>query len=135
MTDARPLILTRTDHDRLERLIEQHSEGRNAELAELLEQELARAEIRAVAPPDVVTMNSHVVFEDEETGARREVYLCYPHEVAAGEGRVSVLAPIGSALIGLSVGQTIEWPVPNGTKRLRIVAVPRAEHGEAVHAD
>ena len=127
MTQERHLIVTKTDLERLQRVLDVHGSGRNAELAELLEQELTRAEVMSAqeVPADVVTMNSTVVFEDEETGARREVTLCYPQDARSDEGRVSVLAPVGSALIGLSVGQSIEWPFPGGrTRTLRIVAVP-----------
>ena len=127
MTQERRIIITKTDLDRLQRVIEQHGEGRNAELAEMLDLELARAEVRSSQdiPPDVVTMNSTVIFEDEETGTRREVSLSYPQDARSDEGRISVLAPIGSALIGLSAGQSIEWPMPGGrTRRLRVVAVP-----------
>ncbi|QRK07071.1 nucleoside diphosphate kinase regulator [Archangium violaceum] len=127
MTQERHIIVTETDLERLQRVLDVHGNGRNAELAEMLEQELARAEIMSAqeVPADVVTMNSTVVFEDEETGSRREVTLCYPQDARSDEGRISVLAPIGSALIGLSVGQSIEWPFPGGrTRTLRIVAVP-----------
>ncbi|WNG57680.1 nucleoside diphosphate kinase regulator [Archangium gephyra] len=123
----RRIIVTETDLERLQRVIEQSSGGRNATLAEMLDLELARAEVTSSQkiPPDVVTMNSTVVFEDEESGARREVTLCYPWDARSDEGRVSVLAPVGSALIGLSVGQSIDWPMPGGrTRTLRIVAVP-----------
>ncbi len=126
MTQERRIIITELDNERLQRTIEQHGGGRNAELVEMLEQELARAEIMSAEdiPPDVVTMNSTVVFEDEETSARREITLSYPQDARSDEGRISVLAPIGSALLGLSAGQAIEWPVPGGrTRRLRIVAV------------
>lgn len=127
MTQERHIFVTETDLDRLQRLIELHSGGRNAALIEMLEQELARAEVVSAQeiPPDVVTMNSTVVFEDKETGARREVTLCYPQDARSDEGRISVIAPIGSALLGLSVGQSIDWPVPGGrTRTLRIIAVP-----------
>ncbi|WP_375766648.1 nucleoside diphosphate kinase regulator [Archangium gephyra] len=127
MTQERHILVTETDLDRLQRLIELHGDGRNAELVEMLEQELARAEVTSAqeVPPDVVTMNSTVVFEDEETGAHRRVTLCYPQDARSDEGRISVIAPIGSALLGLSVGQSIQWPVPGGrTRTLRIVAVP-----------
>lgn len=126
MTPERPLLVTETDLARLQRLVELHSDGRNAALVEMLEQELARAQVTSSqdVPPDVVTMNSTVIYEDKETGARREVTLCYPQDARSDEGRISVLAPIGSALLGLSVGQSIEWPVPGGrTRTLRIVAV------------
>ncbi len=125
MTSHRRIVLIQSDLERLQRLVDQNDGGRNAELADALESELVRAEV--VAPeqlsPDVVTMNSTVVFQEEETGERREVTLCYPHEASGKEGRVSVLAPVGSALIGLSVGDSIDWVVPNGHKRLRIVEV------------
>ena len=127
MSQERHIIVTETDLERLQRVIEQHNDGRNAELAELLEQELARAQVTSsqAVPPDVVTMNSVVVYEDEETGAHRKVTLCYPRDASSDEGRISVLAPIGSALIGLSVGQSIAWPIPGGrTKMLRVVSVP-----------
>jgi regulator of nucleoside diphosphate kinase len=86
--------------------------------------ELDRADIvpfRAV-PPDVVTMNSRVVFEDETTGEFRIVTIVYPHEADPSEGKISVMAPGGSALLGLSVGQSIEWCFPDGRPRtLRVV--------------
>lgn len=127
MTQERPLLVTETDLERLQRVIELHSGGRNAELVEMLEHELARAQVTSSqdVPPDVVTMNSTVVYEDQETGTRREVTLCYPQDARSDEGRISIIAPIASALLGLSVGQSIKWPVPGGrTRTLRIVAVP-----------
>jgi regulator of nucleoside diphosphate kinase len=127
MTREHHLIVTDTDLQRLERVVEQYGGPRNAPLVDQLEAELARAVVTSSQhiPADVVTMNSTVVFEDEETGERREVTLVYPKDAKSEEGRISVLAPVGSALIGLSVGQVIEWPLPAGrTRRLRIVAVP-----------
>lgn len=111
------------DLDRLQRLLEQESSGRNAALVERLDQELSRAEVVEQVPPDVVAMHSTVVFEEESTGARRTVRLCYPHEARSVPGGVSVLAPIGAALLGLGVGQRITWDVPGGRRRLRILSV------------
>ncbi len=72
-------------------------------------------------PPGVVTMNSRVRYADETTGQTREIEIVYPSEADASAGRVSVLAPVGSALIGLSVGQQIDWEFPNGRSiRLRV---------------
>jgi regulator of nucleoside diphosphate kinase len=86
--------------------------------------ELDRADIvpfRTV-PPDVVTMNSRVAFEDETAGEFRIVTIVYPQEADPSEGKVSVMAPVGSALLGLSVGQSIEWCFPDGRPRtLRVV--------------
>ncbi len=68
-------------------------------------------------------MNSDVIYEDTASGAQRAVRLVYPKD-AAGHGRVSVLAPVGSALLGLRPGQQIDWPTPGRTHHLRVLAVP-----------
>ena len=93
---------------------------------EMLEDELTAAKVVSSkeVPPGVVTMNSVVLFEDVETGQRHEVTLVYPDEGAGALGRVSILAPIGGALLGLSVGSSIEWPVPGGrARRVRVIEV------------
>ena len=86
--------------------------------------ELDRADIvtSLSVPPDVVTMYSRVAFEDETTGQSRVVTIVYPQDADASEGKISVMAPVGSALLGLSVGQSIEWCFPDGRPRtLRVV--------------
>ncbi|MBZ4422765.1 nucleoside diphosphate kinase regulator [Myxococcus sp. RHSTA-1-4] len=119
------IIIARDDLDRLQRVIEKYDDERAATLADMLDRELGRAEIvpRDQLPGDVVAMNSTVLFQDEETGARRELMLCYPEDARGVEGRLSILSPIGSALLGLSIGQTIEWPVHGGRRRLTVLAV------------
>lgn len=91
--------------------------------ATALEEELGRADIvepRAV-PPTLVTMNSTVRFAFDESDEQFELTLCYPRDAGA-PGTVSILAPIGSALLGLSVGDSIDWPVPGGDhRRVRIL--------------
>jgi regulator of nucleoside diphosphate kinase len=62
-------------------------------------------------------MNSRVLYVDETTGERRLVQIVYPTEADASDGKVSILAPVGAALLGLSVGQAIEWDFPDGTRR------------------
>jgi regulator of nucleoside diphosphate kinase len=80
---------------------------------------------RGEIPKDVVTMNSRVVFENETTGERREVTLVYPPHADIAAGKISVLVPIGTALLGLRVGQAIDWELPSGGKeRYRIIDVP-----------
>ncbi len=119
-----PIALTRHDLKCLERLLE--SERIKAlPGAEALRDELDRAS--AVAPeniaPDVVTMNSTVRFVDEKANVEHELTLVYPHQ-AGKAGTVSIFAPVGSALLGLAVGQSIEWQVPDGRElTLRVVAV------------
>lgn len=116
------ILISPSDLHNLQRLLEQQEAGRDAPFVERLEQELARAEVVAPLPAGVVAMNSTVIFEDA-AGTRRQLRLCYPQEARTGAGCVSVLAPIGSALIGLSEGQSIEWEVPGGRRRLRVLAV------------
>ena len=113
-----PIIITRVDLQRLERLLdslEEYGPG-----AEALEQELARAQVvgHDEVPAGVVTMNSRVHCREEASGKDYHLTLVYPQD-AGGEGRVSILAPVGSALLGLSVGQHIDWPAPGG-KQLKL---------------
>ncbi len=125
-----PITVAREDFDRLQRVLEQHGDGRLASLAEALDEELSRANLvpRNQLPADVVAMESTVVFADAENGAKREFVLCWPGDARGQEGRISILSPIGSALIGLRVGQSIDWPVHGGGKRrLTILEVRRAE--------
>lgn len=115
------ILITKTDLERLLPVIDQHDTPASDSLAS----ELHRAEVidqRAV-PANVVTMNSEVVYEDCTTGVQRRVTLVFPKDADAGRGHVSVLAPIGSALLGLRVGQAIEWQVPSGTKQIRVLEI------------
>jgi regulator of nucleoside diphosphate kinase len=123
MANLPQIYLTQDDADRLLKLVEAQP-GRQSEK---LESELVRANVvpRDEIPDDVVTMNSRVVFEDETTRERREVTLVYPGSADIDAGRISVLVPIGTALLGLRVGQSIDWELPGGEKhRYRIVDVP-----------
>jgi regulator of nucleoside diphosphate kinase len=124
--DRPGLVVTTDDARRLDALL-QGSTGSASPMAALLEEELARASV--VAPgdiaADVVTMHSRVVCRDELSGDQHEIELVYPHEADADRGRVSVLAPVGAALLGLAVGSAIDWPMPGGRRaRVRVVAVP-----------
>ena len=121
----RRIVVTEIDLERLERLIALQK-NREGSACDALDDELARADV--VSPedvsPDVVTMNSRARFVDEDRREELEVTLVYPRDADATRGRVSVLAPVGAALLGLSVGQSIEWPLPRGgTRRMRVSAV------------
>ncbi len=97
------------------------------ELAEELLAELARARLAdgAALPPDTVQMGSTLTYEVD--GRRRRVTLVYPTEADIDAGRVSVLTPIGTALIGLAEGQSIEWTARDGRRqRLTVVEVERS---------
>ncbi|HNQ57555.1 MAG: nucleoside diphosphate kinase regulator [Burkholderiales bacterium] len=90
---------------------------------EALAEELSRATVVPTdrMPTNVVRMYSRVTYLDERSGERREVELVFPEEADLAHGKVSVLAPVGSALLGLETGQSIEWPFPDGhVRRLRV---------------
>ncbi|HEY0840029.1 MAG TPA: nucleoside diphosphate kinase regulator [Vulgatibacter sp.] len=125
MARDRKIYVTTNDMKRLHALLEGTASQRNAEAAEALESELAGAEVVAPEkiPSDVVTMNSKVRFEDE-SGQQREITLVYPKDADPQQRKISILAPVGAALIGLSVGQSVDWPLPGGrVRRLKIVEV------------
>jgi regulator of nucleoside diphosphate kinase len=120
------LHITEQDLARLLQVVERHIDGRFGPTAQLLEAELERARVvpQAEVPPDVVTMRSLAMFEDQETGKQRELQLVYPDEANPEENKVSILAPIGVALLGLRVGDSIRWPMPGGRHtRFKLLAV------------
>ncbi|QLI81671.1 nucleoside diphosphate kinase regulator [Chitinibacter fontanus] len=120
-----PITISTLDAARLEKLLARQSAHHVVNLA-ALENELARATVLApeAMPADVVTMRSRVLFEILPAGRDFELTLCYPDEVDGRAEQVSILAPIGSAILGLSVGQEITWPAPGGAQlRVRIKAV------------
>jgi regulator of nucleoside diphosphate kinase len=119
------IVLTSRDFDRLEALLDSLPDnafpGKKA-----LEAELKRAEVvePGQIPPNVVTMNSTVRFTIEESGEDFRLTLVYPKDVGGEADRISVLAPVGSALLGLSVGDELEWPRPGGgLSMVRVVDV------------
>lgn len=116
------IVLTETDFRTLLAL----TRSIDSEMSALLEEEISRAVVVAPEkfPLDAVSMNSTVKFVDIDTSKESVVTLVYPHEADIEQNRISILAPVGIALIGLRVGQNINWPLPNGKeKKLRIVSV------------
>lgn len=116
------LLIKKTDFEKISHLVSQH----NTDLAALLDEELQRASIveDGELPVDVASMNSTISFVDLDAKKEQTVTLVYPHEASLEENKVSILAPIGAALIGLRVGQSIKWPLPNGKNRnLQVTAV------------
>ena len=121
-----PIQVTVKDMERLRVVVDRHADGAESSASEMLEAELDRAHVltQDELPPDVVSMRSSVVYEDVDTGERREAILVYPEEADLQHSLISVLAPIGMALLGLSVGQSISWPVPGGrTRTIRVLSV------------
>ena len=119
------LIVSSRDLARLEALLDSPVLSRHPAAIALMD-ELNRAEILPPEqiPADVVTMHSRVECEDVASGEDHVLTLVYPNEADFERGRVSVLAPVGSALLGLSVGQTIDWQAPGGRSlKLRVKSV------------
>jgi len=127
-TTRRPsLLLSRLDVERIEELLEQ-PQFRGLDSG-ALRGELERAEVAepAAMPGDVITMNSvaRVRVDDAELGSHeRELALVYPRDADGSAHKVSILAPVGSALLGLRTGDSIDWPMPGGrTARLEVLAI------------
>jgi len=123
-----PIVIKATDYEELRCAIaamDKLSERGRAELA-ALRTEIARAEIVAPenTPDDVIAMNGCAELLDLDTGERMRLTLVFPRDANAEEGKISVLAPLGTAMLGQRVGDEFEWSVPYGQRRLKVLAVP-----------
>jgi regulator of nucleoside diphosphate kinase len=112
------ITLTKADSDRLSRLVEAAADT-FPRTADFLGREINRAQVieSVQALPGLVTMDSEIEFRDDVTDQVRTVRLVYPQDADVSAGRISVLTPVGAALIGLSAGQSIEWETPTGGRR------------------
>lgn len=102
------------------------AEHRVPVVSAMLLAEIDRAEIHDAAslPPDVVTIGAEVEFLDEGSGTQRTVTVVMPNEADIEAGRISILTPMGAGLIGLSAGQSIDWPDLEGReRRIKIIGV------------
>lgn len=102
--------------------------SRNSDTFAPLEEELSRAQVlpESDLPGDVVTLNSTVRVQDTDSGQESEMQLVLPHEANINENKISVLVPMGMALIGLRAGQTYEWVMPGGkTKHFKVISARR----------
>jgi len=124
--NAKPkIVLSEIDAERLERLLDSLPDAAFPGKAGLMA-ELERAEVVApdAVPPDVVTMNSTVRFTVSSSNEVFSLKLVYPNDIDDSGMTISILAPVGSALLGLSKGNEIEWSKPGGgTMKVRIVEV------------
>jgi regulator of nucleoside diphosphate kinase len=127
MVAAKNIVITEADYDRLRSLIDSSRQYRHRDAAHLeaLEQELGRAKVLKAGDVarNVVTMNSRVRVKDLDTGRETTYQIVFPGNADVARNRISVLAPIGTGLLGYSAGATLEWQVPSGTRRFRILAV------------
>jgi regulator of nucleoside diphosphate kinase len=114
--DKKPEItLSRLDAERLEQMLDS-LDGKSFPGRSELEEEIARANVvePAQVPPTVVTMNSSVRFKVESSDTEFSLALVYPRDADGSNDKISILAPVGSALLGLAEGDEITWPAPGG---------------------
>jgi len=123
----RAIYITEVDLERLRELVgvaRSCSELDQAGLA-ALQAELDRASIVSAqeVPSDVITMHSQVRIRDLGAGEEMVFTLVYPRGVNLEQGKISVMSPLGTALLGYRVGDVLDWQVPDGVRRLQIVEV------------
>jgi regulator of nucleoside diphosphate kinase len=125
------ITLSKPDYLRLRGLL---STQRGAALGDRerlldLEDEMERAMIveADTLPADVVAIDSTVILLDLESGAHDQYALVLPAKADASRGLISVIAPLGTAVLGARVGDVVEWPMPGGLRRMRIEAVGRVD--------
>lgn len=119
------LIISQNDYQKISSLIK----NVETETTSLLEEEMSRALVVShdQLPNDVVSMNSTVKFVCVDSSKESVVKLVFPSDANIEQNKISILAPVGAALIGLRVGQTIRWPLPHGReKTFKVVAVESA---------
>lgn len=134
----RPIVISEEDRARLVALIEltQTDPRVRRDYLVALQEELRRARIVPAdkIPADVITMNSIVRLQDLDLDESEEMELVYPAEADVTRQRISILAPIGTAILGYRIGDIIEWPVPAGMRRLRVEEILfQPEQAQTVH--
>lgn len=118
------IVITGPDMEKLRHLLDSLRASANQEQHHfvILEEELDRARMMPPfeVPRDVVTMNSKVRLTDLQNGKKLTYTLVFPRDANFEQGKISVLAPIGTAILGYRTGDVIEWKVPAGMRRLRV---------------
>lgn len=109
-------LLTELDHIRISKLLTRPSSPLSAEAAEQIEDVLQNAELISSydVPSSVVTMYSQVMIADMPSGQHRKLTICYPSDAEPSTSFVSVFSPVGTSLLGLTVGQVAQWTGPDG---------------------
>ena len=124
MQKTRTIYITEYDFERLQEMLRtaRHS-GYTQDCVEKLKEEIERARIVSSEkiPGDLVTMNSRIVLEDEQTYQEFTFQVVFPSDSDVDAGKISILAPVGRALLGYKVGDTVEWKAPRGMRRLKII--------------
>lgn len=123
----RRIVLSDPDRRRLQVLVElaEREFPRGDKYLQALKSKLLHASVapHRKMPPDVITMNSRVLLYDLDLEESEEYTLVYPEDADLTLDRISVLAPIGTAILGHRIGDIVEWHVPAGLRQLRVEAV------------
>lgn len=108
------IIISEQDLHRLETMLEH--QAKLTPTMQHLEDELARAQVVEPkdVPANVVSMNARVLITIAPAVEPTEITLVYPHDFKGDKGQVNIIAPVGAAILGLTEGQEIEWPQPDG---------------------
>jgi regulator of nucleoside diphosphate kinase len=129
--NQRTIIICESDFYGLKEVIETARRSSREGLSYILalEGELKRARVVSddSVPKDVITMNSTVHLYDLDSHETETYTLVYPEDADISQERISVLAPVGTAIIGYRVGDVIEWMVPSGMRRLKVRRVHQPE--------
>ena len=123
VTNPRVIYITEADMKRLRPLIEGVKNSRDDLGGLQAELEHARVVAPTDVPPDVITMNSKARLRDLDTDEEMIFTLAFPGNASIEHDRISVLAPIGTAMLGHRVGDEFQWEVPAGAVRLRVEEV------------
>lgn len=126
MTDH-SIYITAADFEKLRLLIRdaQFSDYRESSYLKMLAGEMDRSIVvdSKDIPSDVITMNSQASIIDVESGEEMEYTLVFPADADVLHGKISVLAPVGTAMLGYRVGDTFEWDTPDGTRQFKVLKV------------
>lgn len=118
------IIITEFDRERLHKLVldAQFGEYRNSPYLGELKTEIENAQVVTPQeiPADVITMNSTVVLVDLESGEEETYTLVFPEDADIMEAKISILAPVVTAMLGYAIGDVIDWPIPAGRRKLRV---------------
>lgn len=119
LTEVRPPIAIDANHLARLAALSSLTSGPMVEVSEYLREEIDRAHVLPAEKlrPDIVNLGSRVKFRDKQTGKVQEIILVYPFDADIARRRVSVLTPVGAALLGLSVNQTISFHTRAGERR------------------
>jgi regulator of nucleoside diphosphate kinase len=122
--DQPKIFITTKDAEKLRGLIRKayHSDYRGSDYLKRLAEEIEKASVVQPdqIPSDVITLNSTARLVDQDTDEEMLYTLVFPEDADISQGKISILAPIGTAMLGYKVGDTFEWDTPGGTRTIRV---------------